>query len=288
MIDEAGRVGIHPIVILTISDYFSRMQVNSNGKINRVFGGLLGQNLGNKIEIFSSFEFYNQSEDDSQINLDFAYIDERRKLTEQLFPNYEILGFFMTNSNTSPDEKAAEEVLKAMEFFGVVDPLCLILSTDLAGAEELPVAVYKIDKTQHKFQKMDHIIEGYESERICLDTVTKSTDFQNNESAMIQNMHTLRSALDMLKGNLKLIQSALNDPIFNSDPHFLQMIDELVKNYPNVCSTDLVNMLADKEEEILILNNICANSVDVSLQGRVDCYNFMEDRRHNPIMFGFK
>jgi hypothetical protein len=278
--------GIHPTVILTISDYYTRMLVNSNNKIHKVFGGLLGQNLSNKCEIYSAFEFYNQSEDDTKINLDFSYIEERRKLTEQLYPNYEILGFFTTNNDTSADPSAINELLKAMDYFGVVAPICLVLGTDLTNVDELPLCVYRIDRVNDKFIKLDHIIEGYESERICLDTVTKSTDFQNNESAMIQNMLTLNNAIGVLKNNLKLIKNSISEKKFVEDPNFISMLDELVKNYPNVCNPDLIQMLHNKEEEIFILNNICADSVDLSLQGRIECLNCMNERRGITRIYG--
>lgn len=33
------------------------MKVTSNDKINRVYGALMGQKIGTKVEIFSAFEF---------------------------------------------------------------------------------------------------------------------------------------------------------------------------------------------------------------------------------------
>ena len=51
------NVGIHPIVVLTISDFHNRMKITSNNKINRVYGALMGQKVGSKVEIFSAFEF---------------------------------------------------------------------------------------------------------------------------------------------------------------------------------------------------------------------------------------
>jgi hypothetical protein len=249
------------------------MNITSDYKINKVFGGLLGQNMGNKSEIFSSFEFFNESEDDSLIKLDLSYIDERRKLTEQLYPNYELLGFFLTSTNKLPESNDVEELVKVMDYFGVVSPLCLVLSTDLTNAEELPLAIYRVDKNKKRVVKLDHLIEGHESERICLDTITKSTDLQNNESAVIQNMVTLKNAVDVLKANLKLIKGAISDKKFYNDPNFIIMVDELVNNYPNVCSQDLIEMLNKNEEEILLLNNISSNSVNISLQGRLETFN---------------
>ena len=54
----------------------------------------MGQKIGTKVEIFSAFEFFNQSEDPEKINLDINYIDTRKDLANQLFPKLDIVGFF--------------------------------------------------------------------------------------------------------------------------------------------------------------------------------------------------
>ncbi len=243
------------------------MSITTDGKVKSVFGGLLGQNRGNIIEINSAFEFFNSSID--AVNLDLTYIDERKKLTEQLYPNLELLGYFVTNECTDCFINA--ELTKAMDYFGVVSPICLVLSTNLEGVEVLPIAVYEVDKTSAT--RIDHIVEGGDSERICLDTITTSTDFQNNESAMIQNMMTVNNASDVLKANLITIKEALKQEAFKNDAVFNSLLDVMVRNYPDAESVELKNMLSQKEEELMMLNNICAGSIVVSHQGRVDAFN---------------
>ena len=78
MTSAIETVGIHPIVILTISDFYNRMLVTSEGSTNRVYGALMGQKIGPKLEIFSAFEFVNNSLNFSKIDLDIKYIDTRR------------------------------------------------------------------------------------------------------------------------------------------------------------------------------------------------------------------
>ena len=43
----------------------------------------------------------------------------------------------------------------------------------------LPITVFECDKKTKQFKKLNHIMEGWESERICLETVTKTTDITN-------------------------------------------------------------------------------------------------------------
>ena len=107
-------IGIHPIVVLTISDFYNRMLVTSKGSTSRVYGALMGQKIGTKVEIFSAFEFVNNSKDSSKIDLDIKYIDTRRDLATQLFPKFDIVGFFSTNDTLNPNEND-KQILNAMD-----------------------------------------------------------------------------------------------------------------------------------------------------------------------------
>ena len=67
------------------------MRVTSKGKVNRVYGALMGQKIGTKVEIFYAFEFVNNSSNENKIDLDIKYIDTRRDLATQLFPKFDIV-----------------------------------------------------------------------------------------------------------------------------------------------------------------------------------------------------
>jgi hypothetical protein len=259
-------VGIHPIVILTISDFYNRMKVTTKGKVTRVYGALMGQRIGSKVEIFSAFEFFNQSQDPSKINLDMQDIDTRRDLATQLFPKLDIVGFFSTNEVTEPNE-IDFEVIKTMNYFGVLTPIFLILSTKVDDKKELPITVFECDKKTKQFKKLNHIMEGWESERICLETVTKTTDIRNDVSSnLIQNLTTMKNAFLVLKDNLKLIKDNMDK--FEKDEKFMEMLEDLVINYPSIKESDYQEVLNEKEKEVLILNNICSTVLENSYLGK--------------------
>ena len=260
-------VGIHPIVILTISDFYNRMRVTSNGKVKRVFGALMGLKTGTKVEIFSAFEFSNQSPEPDKIDLDIQYIDTRRDLATQLFPKLDIIGFFSTNDSITPNEKD-REILKAMTYFGVITPVYLVLSTNVEKASELPIGVYDIDKTKKTFNKVNHVIEGWESERICLETVTKTAEIGNDQSGLIQNLQTTKNALNVLKENLDLIKNNMKK--FEKDEKFKEMLEDLLINYPSANESDYEEMIAEKQKEVFILNNICAGTIENSYLGKTN------------------
>ena len=256
-------IGIHPIVVLTISDFYNRMRVTSKGKVNRVYGALMGQKIGTKVEIFSAFEFVNNSSDEKKIDLDIKYIDTRRDSATQLFPKFDIVGFFSTNKTSQPNEND-KQILNAMNYFGVINPVYLVFSTTNIE-KELPVSTFWYDKSIEKFTEVRHIIEGWESERICLETVTKNTDVENEENGLVKNIQTTQNALAVLKENLELIKKNMEK--FKNVPKFLQLLEDLIINYPSIEKSDYQALMKNKQKEILLLNNICMSTLQASYMG---------------------
>lgn len=265
MTTPVESVGIHPIVILTISDFYNRMRVNSKGAVSRVYGALMGQKVGNKVEVFSAFEFVNNSKNESKVDLDLKYIDTRRDLATQLFPKFDIVGFFSTKkvSETNESDKI---FLNSLSSFSVSNPIYVILSTsDIEKAKELPLNSYLFDKKLNSFTPVQQIIEGWESERICLETVTKGTDTQDNENPLMKNLQTTKTALNVLKDNLSLISNNLEK--FKNDQKFMELLEDLIDNVPSIEHSDYQTLMKNKQKEIMLLNNICANTIGNSYFG---------------------
>lgn len=262
-------VAVHPIVILNISEFFNRMKMNFSS--NRVFGGLIGELSGNKIELFSSFEFLDKtyaSTDKSFVDLDLPFLKERRRITEQLYPNYDFVGFFSVGCAETPDDQdkfVANQLIK----FGVVNPIFLCLSSNLMDKETLPMKLFTYNKEEDKFVQIIHDIVGFDSERICIDTVTKSGGAQNNDSQINQNMDTVKSALSMLKSNLQNILKALDDPKYKNDPKFAQLVNDILVNHPNSSDPDLKQLIENSLEETLVLNNITCCSVGINYSSKI-------------------
>ena len=261
-------IGIHPIVVLTISDFYNRMLVTSKGSTSRVYGALMGQKIGTKVEIFSAFEFVNNSKDSSKIDLDIKYIDTRRDLATQLFPKFDIVGFFSTNDTINPNEND-KQILNAMDYFGVINPIYVILGTkNIEKQKELPVNTFLFDKSMNKFIEIRHVIEGWESERICLETVTKVSDVENEENGLVKNIQTTQNALGVLKENLILIKKNLEK--FKNNKQFMKLVEDLIINYPEIEKSDYQLLMKNKQKEILMLNNICLSTMQSSYIGISD------------------
>ena len=255
------------------------MRVLTDNHEIRVYGGLLGLISGKKIEVLTSFEFDNKSIDSKQIDIDLNFVEERKTLTDQLFPLYQVLGVYSTSKNAVQQEND-KGLLKAMEFLGVPNPIYITMGTDLTNVNELPITAYELNRNSKEFVKMPHTIESSDPERICLDTVIKSSDMQNNDSLIVQNMVTLKNALGMLKSNLKIIKDSLNNDKLLNDPEFIRQTDSIIRNYPDYLNPDVINLMNSSFEEILVLNNICVGSASANLQGRCEG-NLMQEKFSN-------
>ena len=161
-----------------------------------------------------------------------------------------------------------------MQYFGVINPIYLVLSTEIEKANELPISAFEFDKNTKKFNEINHIIEGWESERICLETVTKATDLQSTQNGLVQNLQTTKNALNVLKENLQLICDNIEK--FKDDAKFREMLEDLINNYPSVNNSDYQEIITQKEKEIGILNNICSGMIENSYLGRTTSIRYID------------
>lgn len=263
---------IHPVVILSISDYFNRMSISSNGKITQVFGGLYGvKNSQNKFEIFYSIEFLSKNN-----SFDPEFIKSRKELSDHLFrnQNYELIGYFLTyqgNLNDLKDKKFEENLIKnqgvlnLMKNYSINNPICLLLSTNMENESDLPISLYNVNINNNSYEKILNKIEGNESERITLDSVMNNCNIIDNSSNNnnSQNLKTYKNAYEVLKGKLNGIIAAAKSEKFKNDEKFKEMFSHLISNIPKIDNEEnalnpmnLKNLLEDKEIESLIINSI--------------------------------
>lgn len=88
----ALEVNVHPIVLMNISDHFTRVKAQNRGRGQRVIGALLGTQVGRQVSILNSCELI-YTETPTSINLDFDFTDKRLELFSQVFPTFDFLGW---------------------------------------------------------------------------------------------------------------------------------------------------------------------------------------------------
>jgi len=95
------NVLLHPLVIIEISDHYTRAKVNTQHQVGnaptRVIGALLGIQSGRKVEIMKSFELVL-----TVAGIDDDYLKTKQDQMKKVFPNYEFrMVFYRSRTNFS-------------------------------------------------------------------------------------------------------------------------------------------------------------------------------------------
>lgn len=73
-------VSLHPLVVMNISDHYTRVRVQTGDNTVRVYGALLGRQKGRSVEICNSFELVVESRDGSSVHvLDKEYFTAKEE-----------------------------------------------------------------------------------------------------------------------------------------------------------------------------------------------------------------
>ncbi len=90
---SALDIAIHPLMLINISDHYTRTKVSTDVKNPRVIGALLGTQSGRSVEITNSFELV-YTEIDGAIILDTDYLTKKQEQCMRPPPQIKIVVIF--------------------------------------------------------------------------------------------------------------------------------------------------------------------------------------------------
>jgi len=282
-------ITLHPLIFLSISDHYTRAKVN-NGKPTRILGALFGKQKGRTVDICKSFELlYNEKEESGNVILEIIdkYIKQQFELYKQLFPDYEILGWYSC-SNTLDPIISDEHLFKTFQKYNE-KPLYLTVNieskTEIGNLPaKLWEGIMKINNNiaKFEFQPVDFKIGSLEDERIVLSEVTKSKDTSEESSQFCINMDLSLSSLKMLISQLELIQKMIQtDPSLLKDDEFVNRLNKITSRIPiegvKTYKEDLVKDYGD----YVMLNAISEMSVSLEkMQALKGALKSKRSRKH--------
>ena len=93
------------VVVINVSDHFTRARAQSGGRPGaRVYGALLGEQIGRHAEIANSFEMKITTNAAGETRADQEYLRTRLEQYKKNFPKYDMLGWYSTGSEVLPDD----------------------------------------------------------------------------------------------------------------------------------------------------------------------------------------
>ncbi|KAK6031044.1 Mov34/MPN/PAD-1 family protein, partial [Ostertagia ostertagi] len=175
---------LHPLVIINISEHWTRMRAQSRDKTaQKVFGAVLGKVDEGHVEMVNSFEL-RMFTLDGHCRFNEEFLRQRLSQYKEVFPELEAVGWYCTGS----DDLEQDEILLQSLFAVAIDsPLLVKLNptVDSQAKRKVPVKVYYSRETPlvssgHELVEVDWTLISEQSERIGIDHIARLSQTKTN------------------------------------------------------------------------------------------------------------
>ncbi|KAK1362442.1 COP9 signalosome complex subunit 6 [Heracleum sosnowskyi] len=287
---------LHPLVMLNISDHYTRVKSQSNGPCPhsnadssappppRVFGCVIGVQRGRTVEIFNSFELLFH---DSTHSLDRAFLLKKQELYKKVFPNFYVLGWYSTGSDAEESDMIIHKSLMDIN----ESPVFVLLNPSVNHTQkDLPITIFEselhiIDAIpQLIFVRSSYSIETVEAERISVDHVAhlKPSDGGSAATQLAAHLTGTHSAIKMLNSRIRVLHHYLlamekgDMPCENS---LLRQVSSLLRRLPTIESVKFQDdFLMDYNDTLLVSYLAMFTNCSSSMNDLVDKFNTAYDR----------
>ncbi|KAI8818521.1 maintenance of mitochondrial structure and function-domain-containing protein [Fimicolochytrium jonesii] len=283
-------ITLHPLVILNASDHWTRVKMQSEGNANpQVIGALMGIQTGREIEIMDSFEIpITQIADDSPGPvLDAAFLIDKLEKFKQVFPRYDLLGWYSTGRTpTSTELHLHQQMIDHNE-----SPLFMQLNPLIPPhAKDFPISIYEsvIDlvggQAQLLFLPSQYKIETGEAERIAVDHVAHATnDGAEAGSGLIAQLTGQRNAIKMLHSRISLLHKYVADVEqgrLPRDHNIMRQIGSLCNRLPTIDSPDFREEFLVSYNDVLLMTYLATVTKGANAVSElVDKFNVVGSKR---------
>eukprot|EP00761_Pharyngomonas_kirbyi_P013253 gb/GECH01013280.1/.p1 GENE.gb/GECH01013280.1/~~gb/GECH01013280.1/.p1 ORF type:complete len:312 (+),score=78.34 gb/GECH01013280.1/:1-936(+) len=291
------KIYLHPLVILNISDHHTRVKMRDGlgGTKDkdgyRIVGILLGTQDGPNIHLRTSFEVPSVIEDGT-IKMETEYIEKKSSQYKEVFPDYEILGWYSTGTCVSEgDTKTQKELMNFNE-----NPLFLLCGTDLdSRPRDLPITIYEGivnlsgDTANIMFAKTNYDIDTEESERVSTENIANVRDSaETSGSSLVPHISSLENAIFMLNNRVEAITQylqAVQDEKVEVDYDVLRQVSSVVNRLPTVDSPKFTSEFKTELNESLLIAYLSTLTKGTNqLNELTDKFNLVTDKRRRGFM----
>jgi len=201
---------LHPLVIINISDHWTRSKVQNNIENPRVIGALVGTQSGRTVEIYNSYELVYSVVDGLAV-IDPKYLVQKTEQFRKVFPQYDFLGWYSTGDSVKvSDLEIQKQIIEVNE-----SPLFLLLDTVACArpdTKDLPITILESelrmvqDQPTMVFVKVPYRIETGEAERISVDHVARITPTGGSSGSQISaHLMGVHNSISMLSIRIRIL-----------------------------------------------------------------------------------
>lgn len=241
-------VSLHPLVILNVSEHWTRIRAQECASQNgsnfnnsqqqqqtKVFGALIGKQKGRNIEIMNSFELKLDIINNAPL-VDMDFYRSKEAQFKQVFAEMEFLGWYTNGDAANKNDMLIHKQMVE------INESCLFLKLNPLGRHTgLPIKIYEsiIDMVAGAptmlFVDVPYTLATEEAERIVLDHMARMTSTSHNgenvNSVVTEHLRVQHSAVKMLRDRIKLILDFVKDVKNKNIPANHEILREIL----NLC-----------------------------------------------------
>jgi len=202
-IPASVSVALHPLVIMNISDHYTRIKAQE-GIIPTVYGALLGKQNGRHLELFNSFELQYSTEN----GIDMEYFRIKEEQFRQVFTDLDILGWYTVGTPIANEK----DITIQKQLLTANESLLLLKLDPISQSSNLPVTVYEStldivdEQPRMLFIEVAYTLVTEEAERIGVDHVARLSNAGSSSTSQVSEyMQVQKSAVKMLHSRINII-----------------------------------------------------------------------------------
>ncbi|KAL1195232.1 COP9 signalosome complex subunit 6a [Cardamine amara subsp. amara] len=294
---------LHPLVIVNISDHYTRVKTQLNPPASicssgnasnngeavfqqnpRVYGCVIGVQRGRTVEIFNSFELLCEPLNHT---LDRSFLEKKQELYKKVFPDFYILGWYSTGSDAEESDMHIHKALMDIN----ESPVYVLLNPAINHAQkDLPVTIYESELhvidgiPQLIFAHTSYTIETVEAERISVDHVAhlKPSDGGSAATQLAAHLTGTHSAIKMLNSRIRVLYqylAAMQEGDIPCENSLLRQVSSLLRRLPAMESERFQdNFLMEYNDKLLITYLAMITNCSSTMNEMVDKFNTAYDR----------
>eukprot|EP00210_Caulerpa_lentillifera_P005668 g5420.t1 len=264
---------LHPLVLINLSDHYTRVHSNANAPNTVVFGCLLGLQSGRVVDISNSFEVIcNLS------GFDWEFTQTRLEQYKTVFPYLELVGWY-TVGDVELDEQHMIIQRKMMEM--TESPLLLMLNPVISQLKkDLPVKLYETEVhvidgvPSFIFVEAKYSIATAEAERIGVEQVAKSamTSQDRDTGQFLAHLGGIYSAVKMLKDRLTVLyclMDKMESGEVEMDHGLMREIAGLARRVPFLDTDDFQKSFLKEYNDTLLTVHLAAITKGVNTANEI-------------------
>ena len=284
---------LHPLVIINISDHYTRCSYNVK-EGGRVIGCLLGEQKGRVIHITNTFEM-NFKADSEEQNVDQEHLNFKKQQYKTVFPKLEVIGWYSTGDKIQENDLQTHKTISEIN----ESPVFLLLDPTISAANrDLPIKLYETEMhviegiPSQIFVQAKYTVDSLEAERIAVDQVARIVPSGKASSTeqLSSHMTGMQNAIKMLRMRISTILGVVKQMKEGKIPYdhgLLREISSLVRRLPVGTDKTKKGLNLEYNDTLLITYLSVMTSGNATLHELVNKINATYDQRvsHRRTLF---